>query len=130
MDEIALARQRDRRLKNNNATTKKYERTKGGKLMRSYRNMLSRISGVQWKKNHLYKGKELLNKEDFYDFSYKDQQFNKLFDEWVISGYQRKLSPSVDRIDSSKGYLIGNIRWITHSENSRLGSINRNNVSS
>ena len=122
MDEVALAKQRERRAKEGNATTKKYERTMGGKLMRSYRNMLSRTSGIQWKKNHLYGGKELLEKQEFYNFSYNDPDFNKLFDQWVDSDYQRKLSPSIDRIDASKGYFIGNIRWLTHSENSSLGA--------
>jgi hypothetical protein len=129
MDEKKLKQQRDRRAKEENATTKKYERTKGGKLMRSYRNMLSRTAGVQWKKSHLYEGKELLNKQEFYDFSYNSPDFNKLFEQWVDSGYQRKLSPSVDRIDPSKGYVIGNMRWLTHSQNSSLGAINKNKLS-
>lgn len=125
MDELELARQRERRAKEGNATTKKYERTKGGKLMRSYRNMLSRTAGIQWKKSHLYEGKELLSKQEFYDFSCNDPTFSKLFEQWVESGYQRKLSPSVDRIDSSKGYVIGNIRWLTHSQNSSLGAMKK-----
>jgi hypothetical protein len=39
----------------------------------------------------------------------------------VSSGYDRKLTPTVDRINTELGYEIHNMRWLTHSENSRLG---------
>ena len=34
-------------------------------------------------------------------------------------------SRSVDRVDSSKGYELSNMEWVTHSENSRRGAVNR-----
>lgn len=104
--------------------TKIYEKTEKGFLMRVYRNMKSRIKGIQKTKFHLYKGKSLLSKETFYDWS-KTSNFSTLFTVYVKSDYQMKLAPSIDRIDASLGYEIGNIRWVTHSENSRLGSISR-----
>jgi len=98
---------------------KKYEKTKKGFLMRTYRNMKSRILGIQHKKAHLYKGLELLDKEIFYSWSLNDQNYNTLFDAWTDGSYDRKLTPSIDRIDSNKGYIKDNIRWITHSQNSK-----------
>jgi hypothetical protein len=124
--EERLAWQREYRKQTNNMWTKKYEKTKSGKIMRTYRNMKSRIVGILKKKAHLYSGLELLPKEDFYTWAFKDQSFNLLFNDWVQSGYCKKLSPSVDRIDTSLGYILGNIRWVTHSENSRLGASRRN----
>lgn len=118
-------RQRERRSKNGNNDTKKYEKTKKGFLMRTYRNMKSRISGVQKDKSHLYFGKFLCGKEFFYKWSLENENFHNLFDSWGKSKYCRKLTPSIDRIDSSKGYEKGNMRWLTHSENSRLGNISR-----
>ncbi len=118
-------KQREYRRINNNACTKKYERTPNGFLMRKYRNMKSRIEGVQKAKHHLYVGKDLLSKEDFYNWSKGDPEFWRRFKIWEVSGYQRKLSPSVDRIDSKKGYLIGNMEWVDHSENSRRGTASR-----
>jgi len=115
--------QRERRAKNNNASTKKYEKTKKGFLVRLYRNMESRIKGIQKEKFHLYEGKELLKREDFYRWALESNScFHNLFDNWVESGYDRKLSPSVDRVNPSIGYIISNMEWVTHSENSRRGA--------
>lgn len=119
------ARQREYRKANGNACTNKYERTKHGKLMRIYRNMKSRIEGVQWQKSHLYAGKYLLPKDEFYVWAITSPGFHRLFREWEESGYDRKLAPSVDRVDSSVGYRIWNMQWVTHSENSRRGSISQ-----
>jgi hypothetical protein len=117
-----LQAQRDRRAANGNANTKKYEKTKKGKLVRTYRNMLSRVEGILQKKSHLYEGKDILSKEAFYKWSMQDPQFHKLHDEWVASGYDRRLSPSIDRIDVALGYILGNMQWLTHSENSSKAS--------
>jgi hypothetical protein len=87
--------------------------------------MKSRVEGIQKLKSHLYLGKELLLKDTFYQFSLQDPNFNNLFDIWEKSNYDRKLTPSIDRKISSEGYNINNIRWITHSENSKLGALSR-----
>ena len=49
----ANAKLRERRRLTNCAVDKKYEKTKKGFLMRLYRNMQSRVQGVQKKKHHL-----------------------------------------------------------------------------
>ena len=117
--------QREYRDRTGNVATKKYEKTKNGFLMRLYRNMNSRINGVQKQKHHLYKGKYLLPKDVFYTWAKSSSEFHSLFANWEQSGYERKLSPSVDRIDSSRGYHLDNIEWVTHSENSRRGCLSR-----
>jgi hypothetical protein len=118
-------KQRERRKENNNKITLKYEKTKQGFLMRLYRNMLSRITGVQKKKHHLYQNKSLLEKIDFYNWAINNIDFHILFQNWENNNYDRKLTPSVDRIDSDKGYSLDNIEWVTHSENSRRGAISK-----
>ena len=117
------ANQREYRRANGNACTNKYEHTKHGKLMRNYRNMKSRIDGVQWMKAHLYAGKSLLPKDEFYKWAMESNDFHRLYSEWVESEYSQKLAPSVDRVDSKRGYELGNMQWVTHSENSRRGAI-------
>ena len=121
----SLERQREYRKRNGNACTKKYEKTKKGFVMRMYRNMKSRISGVQKKKSHLYFGLALLEKDEFYKWILSSKTFHELFENYEKEGFNRKLAPTVDRIDSSRGYEMGNIEIVTHSENSKRGSISK-----
>lgn len=126
MTEKDLQRQREYRLRTGNALTKKYEKTKKGFLMRLYRNMQSRVTGVQKAKFHLYKDKELLSREEFYNWAINNENFHILFNDYEQNNYERKLAPSVDRINSSLGYFLDNMEFVTMSENSRRGTINRN----
>lgn len=120
-----LAWQREHRRKTNNLETKKYEKTINGFLVRLYRNMKSRVIGVQKIKFHLYKDKELLDKDEFYQWANSSKTFKKLYKKWIENNYDRKLTPSVDRINPNKGYLLSNMEWVTHSENSRRGSLSK-----
>jgi hypothetical protein len=117
--------QREYRKRNKNNCTNKYEKTIKGFLMRKYRNMLSRVSGVQSQKAHLYKGKSIVTREQFYIWATSSFAFIELWNKYVDSCYDRKLCPTVDRIDSKLGYDLENMQWITHSENSRKGSLSR-----
>ena len=116
------ARQRMRRAASGDAVTKRYERTPNGKLMRTYCNMQSRVLGILKHKRHLYEGKDILSREEFYEWALATPEFHRLFDGWVASGYKCGASPSVDRIDPTKGYVLSNMEWVTHSENSRRSS--------
>ncbi len=120
-----LAYQREYRKRTNNIYTKRYEKTLSGFLMRLYRNMQSRITGIQSKKHHLYSGKSLLPRESFYSWAKEHPVFLSLWAVYEQAGYEQKLAPSVDRRDSSLGYELENMEWVTHSENSRRGSISR-----
>jgi hypothetical protein len=125
--EEKLLWQRERRAADGNASTKKYEKTVNGFLMRAYRNMESRAKGIQKKKAHLYQNVTVLPRDEFYAWSKESSEFKRLWREWEESGHDRKLTPSVDRIDSLGSYDLDNMRWITHSENSRLGAISPRN---
>jgi hypothetical protein len=118
-------KQRERRHMTRNWVVRKYEKTKNGFLMRLYRNMKSRVTGVQRAKYHLYAGCTLLSKESFYEWANNSEIFHLLFKVWEESEYDRKLTPSVDRIDSLYGYELPNMEWVTHSVNSSRGSLNR-----
>lgn len=109
---------RERRHNKNNLDIKVYEKTIKGKLVRTYRNMTSRVKGILKNKRHLYLGLDILEKEIFYEWSLNNVDYNRLFNDWVLSGYEIKLSPSIDRKDASKGYLLDNIRWVTFEFNS------------
>lgn len=101
---------------------KAYRKTVKGFLVGTYNNMQGRVRGNTKKKDHLYKGLDILDRESFYSFSIKNEDFIDLFIQWILSAYETKFTPSIDRIDPSNGYTIENIRWLTLSENSKLGA--------
>lgn len=103
----------------------KYEKTENGFLMRMYRNMKSRVTGVQKEKAHLYKDKELLPKEEFYEWAKCSPMFMVLFRQYQESGYDRMQAPTVDRVNSRLGYTLDNMQWVTHSVNSLRGCYSR-----
>ena len=121
-----LAWQRKYRKENNNFHTKQYEKTKPGFLMRVYRNIQSRVNGIQKLKYHLYNHIDKIpSREEFYEWSNNQSKFHELFLIWEQAGFPRAETPSVDRKNSEKGYEFDNLEWVTHSENSRRGAINR-----
>ena len=103
--------------------SRKYRKTKRGYLSKTYTNMDGRVKGRS--KPWLYKGLPICGRHDFIDWSINDRMFNMLFEEWERSGYDLKLAPSIDRLDSNGGYTFGNISWITQSENSQRGAFSR-----
>ena len=110
--------QRELRFVTNNIWTKRYEKTKKGFLVRMYRNMTSRVNGVQKKYSHLYGGLDIMPKQDFYDFALNNNKFHELFEQWENALYQRRLTPSIDRINAKFGYVLDNVQFLTLSENS------------
>jgi len=52
------------------------------------------------------------------------KNFKVLYKNWVKSGYEKNFRPSVDRLDSTKGYSFDNIRLVTWKENNNANHIN------
>lgn len=125
MEKEKLLKQREYRKRINNSVSIKYEKTINGFLMRLYRNMLSRVTGIQKEKYHLYKGKDILDRPLFYEWSKSNSDFLSLYHNWKNNNYDRKLTPSVDRVNPNIGYTLSNMEWVTHSENSRRGGVRR-----
>ena len=114
-----LLKQRIHRKNTNNFDNKRYEKSPKGFLMRTYRNMQSRVEGIQKREAKFYMGLPILSREDFYTWSLStDSDFHGLHTRWTEANYDRRLSPSIDRIDVTLGYVLENMQWITHSANS------------
>jgi hypothetical protein len=62
-----------------------------------------------------------ISDEAFYSFAITNEDLQRLFIAWEESGFIIRLTPSIDRIDNKLGYEIGNLQFITQSENSSKG---------
>lgn len=66
-------------------------------------------------------GKGLLSREEFFEWcKHPDVMviFVAMYFDWMMAGFLRGLSPSIDRIDPGLGYVKSNLQWLTFDDNS------------
>lgn len=93
---------------------------------RRHNSMLRRVEGRQTNKSHS-EGKGIVSLEDFLAWcKSKDNldEFLVLWSEWAEHDFKLWWAPSIDRIDSTKGYTIGNIQWMGFAENCKKNNRN------
>ena len=76
--------------------------------------------GRSGKKLYFVTGKEFLSKDEWIKWCYEEKnykKFMKLYSKWVEGDFSEKLNPSIDRINSKIGYLVGNLQWLSKSDN-------------
>ena len=91
-------------------------------LSKVYYDMKSRVNGKSTKRPDLYLGLPILPKDVFFNWSKNHPDFLNMYKRWFTSDFDRKLTPSINRMNSSKGYVLGNIEWMTNSQNCGLSS--------
>lgn len=74
-------------------------------------NALKRGMSLPVWKNHLELEQWLVNQE----------KFSEMIAKWKESGYEKDLTPSIDRLDNSRSYDLDNIELVTWSENNKRG---------
>lgn len=92
-----------------NRTNESYDKTEKGVIRVIYKTQV---------RNSKVRKMDLPNytKEQFKQWLY-DNNFKKLYDEWVLSGYKKELKPSADRINDFLPYTINNITLVRWEEN-------------
>lgn len=84
-------------------------------LSSTYCNITRRCSGKDPQRQN-YKGLPVMSRLDFMEWAWT-QEFIDLYRAYLKSGKDRKLAPSVDRINHLKGYVLDNVQWLTLSDN-------------
>jgi hypothetical protein len=93
-------------------------------LSNTYRAMKRRTKGNGTKRPDLYKGLPIMPKEVFLNWAKNHPDFLRLYKQWVSCDFDRKLTPTVNRLKSNKGYTLDNVEWLTNSQNCSLaGSV-------
>lgn len=64
-------------------------------------------------------------KQEFKEWCLKQANFNTLFSNWIKSGFEKNLYPSVDRIFDNESYTFGNMQMMTYEENHLKQSFKR-----
>ena len=65
------------------------------------------------------------SKEELYEWLMASQEFHHIFNLWIISGYDTRLAPSIDRANPYKPYTFDNIEIMTWNENDIKGRAER-----
>jgi len=104
------------------ATQGRYAITPRGFLVHRYDAMKNRVLRA---KLPLYAGLDLMSAGDFTDWGLRNETFHRMYCEWMASGRKRGLTPTVNRIDPSRGYTLDNVEWMSLSDNCRLAGFSR-----
>ena len=98
---------------------KRYRTNPNRYLSHKYRMMKNRCNG-KIAQSPSYNGRSIMSKDEWNDFCNESRDvFMELYLKWQESGFKIALSPSIDRIDNSRGYDRDNVQWLTNSENLR-----------
>jgi hypothetical protein len=110
-------REAKRKLREDPATARRL-RIQAKADVRQFTNMMYRLMSRRVRKLDGYKGLPILPRDQFRAWILADATFARLHAEWIASDFHPTLTPSVDRIDPRQGYLLPNMRVLTHIENS------------
>jgi hypothetical protein len=96
--------------------------TMSGFLGNLYSKMNQRVQGRCTSNPHLYVGLPILPKDVFMTWAKNHPDFLNLYKQWFSSGFDIRLTPSINRMNSKNGYLLNNIEWMTFAQNSGLAA--------
>jgi len=80
------------------------------------------LKGGSCNRKYLVTGTSFLSKQEWDKWCFKQNnylKFLKLYNIWLLNNFDERLSPSIDRINSQKGYITNNLQWLSKSDNCR-----------
>lgn len=94
-------------------------------LGKMYKDMKARVTGTKTgavanRTSHIYIGKPILPRDVFMQWAKNHPDFLTLYKRYVMNDFERRLAPSINRINSRKGYTLDNMEWMTSGQNSGL----------
>lgn len=92
------------------AQTKAYRQTPKGLITLIYANQ--KMTSAKAKRDL-----PTYSKQQLYDWMLSQSNFHKIWNNWVQSGFEKDLSPSVDRKDNTLSYTLDNIQLVTWRQN-------------
>ena len=96
-------------------------RTIHGLLSQAYRDMKMRCEGRRPpNKAKLFVGLEYPTREEFLGWARNDKGFVLCYKQWVLSGYNKRLTPVVSRMDTTRGYVLDNIEYLPRHINASM----------
>jgi len=87
-----------------------------------YTVMNRRIKGKGTRRPDLYLSKPIMPKDVFMNWAKNHPDFLSLYKQWITCNFDRKLTPTVNRMNPNKGYTLDNVEWLTNSQNCGLSS--------
>lgn len=102
----------------NYCSTHQHNATITSFLNKVYNDMKARVNGKTKKSDaKYYVGKPILSKDAFTNWARNHPDFLKLYKQYFMSRFDKKLAPSVNRMDSNMGYTLNNMEWVSFSQN-------------
>ena len=86
------------------------------KIRKTYNDIKYRCNNPE---RETYYGLPYVDRDFFIEWTLNCPKFKKLFNKWIESGMNMKITPSIDRVINENGYVDGNMEWITLGDNSR-----------
>lgn len=110
---------------------KNWQLNKEDYLQNLYYHMKERVTNPKKSKNmegkkirHYFK-LPICSKQQFLKFAIANKQFDVLFSIYKKSKGLRRLAPSIDRINNNRGYVVGNMQFLTTSDNAKKDSVRK-----
>jgi hypothetical protein len=81
-------------------------------LINKYTGIKQRCTNPNHRNYCRYKGMLKITKNEFLNIFLNDPNYCKLHKKWIQAGTPKDLTPSIDRINTEKGYVSGNLRMV------------------